>query len=419
MKLSALLLATSLLACVDDTSVDAPTVEARVVAPTREHITGDIYRYRYDLRVGTGPNAVVRIHRVVRERAPWVPRATTGAVALMHGDFATFRTNFDPDRDGMATWLAARGLDVWGIDRRWTTAPLEGADLSDFGAMGIAQELADISAALTFVRATRLATGGSLDRVNLAGFSRGGELAYFYASQEALRPAVLRHVKGIVPLDVYASLAPGDETERQMFCQLAAAEYDQLAAGEVDVPNQFFIETGELALTDPDGESPYAPFYPTNRDVLLSIAAETYFGFAPSPFYHLAGPMLGEDGLPTGLRYSTETRIATWFANAAPHQSLRESADTDALTCGEGPLPVDVPLSRIRVPVLLIAAAGGYGERALHSTTQVSSTDVTTLVIRRRPAGEELEDYGHGDLLFASDAPRLVWQPLLDWLRAH
>jgi len=121
----------------------------------------------------------------------------------------------------------------------------------------------------------------------------------------------------------------------------------------------------------------------------------------------------------TGLRESAERAVGEWLASAPPHQSLRESADTDALTCGDAPLPADVPLSRIEVPLLLIAAAGGYGEHALYSTTQVSSTDVTTLVIRQLPVEREAEDFGHADLLFSPDAPGLAWQPLLTWLRAH
>ena len=35
------------------------------------------------------------------------------------------------------------------------------------------------------------------------------------------------------------------------------------------------------------------------------------------------------------------------------------------------------------------------------------------------PAGQEGEDYGHGDLLFGTDAPDLVWKPLASWLLAH
>lgn len=384
---------------------------------TREHIAGDVYRYGFVLPVGDGPNARLHVHRVVRERAPWMPRRSTGAVMLLHGDFATFGTNFASPTAGMARWLAERGIDVWGVDRRWTQAPATGADLSDFGAMGIDQELDDLGASLAFARGIRLVTDGSAERMTLIGFSRGGELAYFYASREAAQPAALRHVKGLVPLDVYASLAPEDEELRQFFCASAAYEYDALAAGEVDVPNGFQIEVGRGARTAPDAPSVFYPNY-SNRDVMLFLAGQTYYFFPASPVYHLNAPVLDGDEV-TGLRESSEAAVGEWLASAPPHQSLRESADTDALTCGDAPLPADVPLSRIQVPLFLIAAAGGYGEHALHSTTQVGSTDVTTLVIRRLPAVREAEDFGHADLLLAPDAPALAWQPLLAWLRAH
>jgi hypothetical protein len=224
-------------------------------------------------------------------------------------------------------------------------------------------------------------------------------------------------VKGLVPLDVYVSLAPADEELRQFFCASAAYGYDALAAGEASVPNSFQIETGRLALAAPDEPSAFFPGL-TNRDVMLLLVGQTYFFFPASPVYHLNAPVLDGDVV-TGLRESPEAAVAAWLASAPPHQSMRESADTDALTCGDAPLPADVPLSRIQVPLLSIAAAGGYGEHTLHSTTQVGSTDVTALVIRRLPVEREAEDFGHADLLLSPDAPALAWEPLLSWLRAH
>jgi hypothetical protein len=401
--------------CVTEPELDVSTASHELVTEiTREHVRGDIYRYGYVLRVGDGPNAELAVHRVVRERAPWIPRHTSGAIMLLHGDFSTFRTNFAPAGGGMAAWLAERGIDVWGADRRWTRAPAgDDADVSDFDAMGIDQEVDDVGIALAFARGVRLLSGNP-ERLVLSGFSRGGQLAYYYASREATR--TVRHVKGLVPLDVYAST--DDEARRQYFCGLAADEYSWLADGITDGPNTFIIDTGARALAAPDEPSQFPGFAPTNRDMMLWIAGQTYDIFTPNPNYHLAGPTLGEDGLPTGLRFASETVISQWFADATYHQSIREQADSDAITCGDAP-PVEFPLSRIQVPLLLIGAAGGYGDRAVFSTTQVSSTDVTTLVIRRLPVEQELEDFGHADLLFSPEAPALAWQPLLDWLRAH
>ncbi|MEJ7602022.1 MAG: hypothetical protein WKG01_29265 [Kofleriaceae bacterium] len=419
-----ILIATFATACVSE-SPSEPTSELEVTAVsqglsvsdvTRVQIAGDVYHYGFVVRVGDGPNAVLHLHRVVREKAPWIPRKSTGAILLMHGDFANFDTNFAPSSDGLAPWLAEHDVDVWGIDRRFTQAPEDG-DLSDFDAMGIDQELEDIQTALAFARGIRLVTDRSTDRITLSGFSRGGALAYFYAAREATRPVLQRHIKGLVPLDVYASLGPADEDIRQWFCQTAADEYSYLAAGWVEVSNAFQFLVGQWALDDPEAENPwFAPL--TNRETMLMLVGTTFQFFPASPNYHLNGAVFDGDK-PVGLRSASETVIATWLANAPAYASMRESADTDQLTCGTGPLPADLPLSRIQVPLFLIAAAGGYGERAIFSTTQVSSTDVSTLVVRQLPVERELEDFGHADLLFSPDAEALAWQPLLAWLRAH
>lgn len=423
-------LATLMMACQSDPTPEvelaATTQELGGLRVTREHIAGDVFHYGFFVPVGDGPNAVLHIHRVVRERAPWLPRPSTGAIMLMHGDFATFATNFAPvlgdppsSAAGMATWLAERDIDVWGVDRRWTQAPETGADVSDFAAMGLDQELDDIAVSLAFARGVRRVTDASADRLTLVGFSRGGELAYFYASREATRPAEQRHLKGLVPLDVYVSLSPADEDLRQFYCEAAPAEYDLLAGGFVDSPNDLQILLGRLALSAPDDPSP-SELFPgmTNREAMLAFVGQTFELFPASPHYHLSAPVI-DGGVVTALRSSPEGVVDRWLAGAAPHQSMREAADTDALTCGDAPLPLDVPLSRIRLPLFLIGAAGGYGDHAVFSTTQVGSTDVTTLVIRQLPVEREAEDFGHADLLFSPEAPSLAWQPLLAWLRRH
>jgi hypothetical protein len=384
----------------------------------REHVSGDIYHYTLELPVGTTPAAGLRIHRVVRERAPWVPRPTARGAMFLHGDFSTFTTNFAPQLAdaaspvaGLAPYLAARGVDVWGLDRRWTL-PAAADDISDFAELGVATELADLRAALAIARSFR---GG--DRLALAGFSHGAQLAYTYAAVEGGRPPWARHVDALVALDFYGAFAPEDEALRTRFCEYSAFEYQLVAGGEIDSPNDFLIAVGELARSAPDEESPFFPGA-TNRDAMLVVAGQTYF-FAPfAPFYHLAAPALDGDVV-LGLSESREAAVASWFAGATPHQSLLETADLDALLCGEGPQPVDAPLSQIRTPLLYLGAAGGVGSLGLHTTTQVGSTDVTTHVVQRLPPERRAEDFGHGDLLYATDAPALAWDPLAHWLMHH
>lgn len=391
------------------------------IALRRQHVTGDIYHHELVVEIGGAPNAKLRLHRVVRESAPWVPRPTTGGAMLLHGDFSTFITSFAPGlgdpaspASGMAPYLAAQGLDVWGLDRRWTLAE---DDLSDFAGMTVAQELEDLRAALALARAARVATGQGGGKLALVGFSHGAQLAYTYAAVEGARPPAQRHVDAIVPLDFHASFAPEDAALHTQACDWAAIEYELVADGWVDSPNDFLIEVGRLARTAPDEASPFFSSA-TNRAGMLRLAGQTY-RFAPyAPAYHLAAPVL-DGNVAVGLAETAEPVITAWLEGATPHQSMIETADFDALLCGAAPLPVDAPLANIGVPLFYVGAAGGIGSIGLHSTTQVSSADVTSLVVSRFGPERRAEDFGHADLLFADDAPALVWQPIAAWLLHH
>jgi len=394
----------------------------------REALTGDVAHYSFVLRLGDTPNARIRVHRLVREWAPWHPRRTEGAVMLLHGDFSSFASNFAPSPDaGMALYLAAHeGLDVWGIDRRWALAPQD-AHLADFADMGLAQEIDDLGHGLAFARAVRFATGGKGERFTLVGFSHGGHLAYAYASAEAAQPEARRHVKALVPLDIYAEIAPGeDPVFHERACGDAAFYRQELADGHFEQKNGLFIKLGTLAQSAPNEPTPFQDFFPgfTNRGALLRFAAQTAEVFPPmfTPVYHLASAVL-ENGVATAFRDSPENAVAAYFANASPYQATRELADFDTLLCGpapgQGPLPVDVPLERIRIPLYYVGVAGGFGDHGLDTTTRVRSKDVTTVVLRRFGPEREAEDLGHADILFARDAADIAWKPLAAWIRRH
>ncbi len=408
----------------DHTGAETSSIDsAMTLSFHREHVAADVFHYALVLPLGTGANAAVRVHRIVREVAPYVPRPTSRAALLMHGDFSTFVTNFAPTlgdpsspAGGLAPYLAARDIDVWGLDRRWA---LPGAtdDVSDFATMGVAQELEDVRVVLSFARGVRLAGGSGGGKLALIGFSHGAQLAYTYASVEAARPASQRHVNALVPLDFYGDFGPDQVDERATACANSAFEYQLVADGVTDAPNDFFITTGQLAAYAPDDPSPLFEGM-TNRAAMLLLLGQTY-QFAPfAPFYHLLSPVL-EGETAVGLRETSETAANAWIAGATPHQSMREAADFDALLCGDGSAPVNAPLRRIRVPLFYIGAAGGVGSLGIHATTQVSSPDVTTLVVQRFSDAERAADFGHADLLFADDAPTLAWQPLVRWLAHH
>jgi len=410
--------------CVEDPAEPASssTEQAASLAFTRERVAGDVYHYSLVLPVGTGVNRSVRVHRIVRELAPFVPRPSAKAALLMHGDFATFVTNFAPSLGdpaspvtGLAPFLASRGIDVWGIDRRWTL-PGVADDVSDFGTMGVAQEVDDLRAVLAFARAFRIAGGSGGGKLALVGFSHGAQLAYTYAAIEGARPAAQRHVGALVPLDYYGALDPSQTEMKQAACDNSAAAYQWIAEGFIDSPNDFQIHAGQLAQSAPDDPSPLIDGM-TNRAVMLALVGQTYV-FAPlAPLYHLLAPTLDGD-TPAGLTETTETAANAWLAGSPFHESFLEAVDFDALLCGEHP-PVDAPLSRITVPLFYVGAAGGVGDLGVYSTTRVSSTDVRTLVVRNFGPERRAEDFGHADLLYAASARTRAWEPLAAWLAAH
>jgi hypothetical protein len=160
------------------------------------------------------------------------------------------------------------------------------------------------------------------------------------------------------------------------------------------------------------------PFF-TNRDFALLIGASP----PPFPFFAPWVPLrrgrVWTVGLPTGLRYTNETYWFRFLQAGSTYQSLREMLDERALWCGQPDSPHDDHLAKASVPLFNVGAAGGFATYGLYSTTLVGSTDVSSLIVRLNPMGQEIPDFGHLDTIFASNAPTLVWGPVADWLIAH
>jgi hypothetical protein len=413
--------------CVAGESGPAPTETSTTQAVStvsfrREHVVADIYHYEARIPVGTSPNAALRVHRVVRELGPYVPRPTSHAAMLLHGDFSTFITNFAPTlgdpaspASGLAPYLAAHDIDVWGLDRRWTL-PGETGDISDFGTMGLSQDLDDLRATFALVRALR-ATSGSGGPFALVGFSHGAEIAYAYTATEAALPRAQRHVDALVALDFFGAYGADQADLRAASCANAAAEYGYVAAGVTDGPNDLQIVAGAAAAADPSGPSQLVAGF-TNEQLMLSIVGQTY-AYAPiTPLYHLLSPVLDSDGNPTSLRLTSDPASDAWLANSPPHEAMLEAADLDAQLCGDAP-PVTASIAQIRVPLLYIGAAGGVGAAGLDATALVGSPDVTVLIWQLFGADQIAADVGHADLLYAPDARAAAWQPLVDWIDHH
>jgi hypothetical protein len=401
---------------------DNPAAAAAQAWPNAERraLTSNVAEYTFDVRVGDGPYDSIGVHRVVSESAPGVPAHVAKALFMAPGDIWNFRAAFLTGAHPLPLFLAEHGVDVWGIDYRWTRVPVSAADTSFMATWGIAQDASDLDFAMSVARHARAITGSGFGKLALLGWSRGGQIGYAALDAETQLPPGQRNVEGFIPVDIYLKT---DVPQLKAFaCQRQQNSEATIAAGGFANPiGGLAALLGQLAIADPGGASPAVPGL-TNRQAALLVGEATFAlqgGLEPTPFYHFTGGIFDGSGNPAGLLYSNEPDLFHFEAAASPLQPNRELADADAATCEATNVLFDDHLASITVPVLYIGAGGGFGEFGIYTTTLLGSTDVTTHVVHKVPADQRLFDYGHADLFLANDAEQLVWQPLLQWLQAH
>ncbi|MGE6759467.1 hypothetical protein ACQKGO_15705 [Corallococcus interemptor] len=421
-----------------------PLVAAGLVASStkREVLGSGLAHYSWKVRVGTGKYDAITVHRVVRESYPWVPARTRRAVFMVHGDLWGFAPAFltntcvttMPEDRSLAAYLASEDVDVWGLDLRWVGVPESETNFAFMADWTIQTHVKDVGTSLALADVVRrLGGSGVKDRMFLLGWSRGATIGYAYLDAESQRPRSLRRVDGFVPMDMVLRFAPDAAKQREWACDRYAAlqtardqgrtEGGLLGAGAGRPVKQM----GWLAARYPNTpipESPAALAGVTNRKFAVIAAGQTEFLFAPfnfrglTPDYHLAGSIPDINGTPERTAFTPEPTLFDYFQLAAPYQSLNEVVETEKQLCGLD-VPYDDHLKDVKVPVLYVGAGGGVGRYGEYSTRLLGSTDVTHLIVRTRPESQRALDFGHADLFIARDARVRVWQPILQWMRAH
>jgi hypothetical protein len=316
----------------------------------------------------------------------------------------------------VATYLAQRGDDVWGIDLRWTLVPAGTSDLSFMRGWDMSTDVRDVRVGTSIQRAVRALTGAGSGPSALLGWSRGGQIAYGYANYEAQLPPLLRNVNALIPVDIAMRFAPADDASRQTLCQVYQEGQQALSEGVYSADVSVYAQIGQAALQAPDAPSELIPPY-TNRQAALLVGVAVNGVFNAS-FHFVAPKGQDADGVPTGLAYTPPRNWFGFLSRGAAFESQGTLVQGSKVMCGL-PDPLVSNLGRIRVPVLYLAAAGGFGTTGIYSTTLLGSTDVTTNVVRLRASGQEDLDFGHVDLWLGENAAELVWNPLHGWLQAH
>ena len=446
------------LGCGAETPVSAPTPETEVLAQElsmlqlsdilgvaeldgvggfeRKQVVGDVYHYSLQLQVGPNAQDVITLHRVVRERAAWKPARGRESVFMVHGDawnftgafMASTLTQDVPVQQSIAVYLAQKGVDVWGIDLRWTHVPLETQDFAFMKDWNMGTHVRDIGTGLSVARRVRALTGSGDGRLNLLGWSRGAMLGYAYLSAETLRPAAQRHVNGFIPVDAVLGFGPDAVQQRDFACERAALAEAAQTRGQVEggllgpgagVP---VMMLGQAAIAMPTGIAlpPMPPLPYEQLATLLGAATFQFLGVNPTvPYYHFTAGQFSAGPLPSGLQYVRPRQFFDLLANARPYQSFAEVVEGEQLLCGQKDLPYDDHLAQVKVPALYVGAGGGFGTYGLHTFNQLGSKDKSSLIVRRASEQARFADYGHADLFLARDADTTVWAPIHEWMKRH
>jgi pimeloyl-ACP methyl ester carboxylesterase len=304
------------------------------------------------------------------------------------------------------------------MDYGWALVPPDETDLEFMGQWGLAKDVAHAEAALSIVRSIRVGTGQGNGKLHVLGLSYGGQVAYPLVGEETVHPPGLRNVKGMIVLEI--GVKTGDASEREFFCAMAEGAQALLDSGSYANNIGLVLQAlGYYALVAPGEESPFFPFPITNWQAALFVGARTEL-LTPGQPWHLVGGYLDEYGIPTGLRFTDDQFwVGAMGASFPPYYPTRTDIDTNQLLCGTYDTPFDDHFSQITVPILHVAAKGGFGPSMFASTTLTASRDVTTITVQRLPDEDEAMDFGHVDTVLGTEAETLVWRPILNWIMAH
>jgi hypothetical protein len=386
----------------------------------RTVLAGDVAHYSLRVPVGPGEHDVIGLHRVVRERRPFVPIRTQHSIMLQHGDVKDFTGMFlpgttsptMPDGFGLAVTLAAADIDVWGIDQGWTLVPAETTVFDFMAGWGLDRQIRDLGTAIDLGRILRGLTGNGWRKMALLGYSSGSVTGFSLVCQDSQRPPGLRRVNAYVAGDFGLV---SDHPEWIWVCETETPYYLDLIGQGIHHFESPFPVFGIPAREDPDGDSELIPGY-TNLQAAIGIGAWTAY---PEVSYHFLGGIFDEAWTPLGLQYTDVDMWLDFLISGPPYMPLQFFVDYESLTLAPESVPWDDHLADVTVPVFYLYATGGAGGYGLHTLDLIGSSDVTQLEIGFHPPEELLLDFAHVDLFIADDAPTLVFTPIRDWVLSH
>jgi pimeloyl-ACP methyl ester carboxylesterase len=366
---------------------------------SRTDLGRGIAHYQFEVTMGSGEYDVVRIHRVVREKRPYQPVRTKGDVFMVHGAIQDFDDIFliagaetINAKTSAPFYLASKNIDVWGIDMGWTMVPEKPSDFLFMEDWGIEKDVSHTLKAMSIARLIRGLTRQGFSRMNLLGFSYGVTIAYGAANRETQQHCFWRDVKGIIPVD------NAMKTENPDVHAFSCARADELMgliqSGQFNDPwGVGLIVMGNLALSDPDGESPFNP----------DLTNSQFLAFVGSQGFHA----IDQDG---NYLHTDQVRFFRLVANLSPHWPNQVVYDMRASICPSLEVSHDAYLHEISLPIFYIGAEVATGTAGIYTSSLTASNDITNLIV---------PGYSHADLWLGHNADQLVWDPLRNWIVNH
>lgn len=389
----------------------------------RTVIGEDIVHYTFEVTVDRGPFGKILVHRFIREPEPHHPIPNVEGILLLPGSPATVMGTFGISLissgttwdHSLAVYLAKNNIDVWGMDYAWSLVPEKRKNFEFMKDWTIVKDARYAAAALSLARSIRESTGQGTGKLTLLGHSWGVTVGFSVLSEETQKPDELQNVGAFIPMDYGLKLSENYSALREEFCA-EADQYQAMWDSGVYADNLgvFLNYIGWLAETNPEAPSDIIPGF-NNYQTLLYNA-----DIPDAPWlWHLCGVYFDNNGYPIDFRFTEPQLVLDLFQAFAPYWPVKAEWEDVALKCGEVNVSGFEYMDQIKVPILYVGAAGGFGEAGYYTLMLTQSADITQFTVQMLPPEDRGYDFGHGDLITANDAENLVWKPILDWINAH
>lgn len=367
----------------------------RIVCHTVE-INEELGLAKCETVIQVGHNELNRftMHRVVKvneNHRPLSPRLLKGPIILLPGGACNFDSYLiGPDGESLATYLALKGMDVYGYSPRGRGLEPGYCDNHDCSAMkdwGFKTYVKDIE----FIRkkAARL----HHKRPIAAGLSLG-------AMQSIA--AINKKPNGWSGAILWEGTLYYDSPVKELFTDVCANFRALWESGVYYDDQAYPVLKAMVSLDqyDPDGESPFAPGMTNSQFFLFFITMPHNPPDGEAPNYTYAG-----GDMVNGLYFMDKDLLLPFAMQMNDYEPIAVFRD---YMCGlAGERTFTDRLHMFRGPILSMQAGLGFGAYAEYNLELFGTNDITRYI---QP------EFGHADFGVAKDYVNVVCLPVWNWI---